>query len=138
MASPKRVQLRWSGEGLAFLGCAAGTGVEICLDGGANAGPSPTDALLLSLASCMAIDILTILQKSRVPVTSLDMDVEGERAEEAPKRFTRLRLSCRVAGPDISHHPRLERALQLSRDRYCSVLHTLRPDIELDLAITRS
>jgi putative redox protein len=135
MSSPS-VRLRWS-EGLIFTGGAEG-GPQITVDSGGVAGPSPTQLLLTSLAGCMGVDIRMILEKSRVPVEFLEVLVDGDRAGTEPRRFEALRLTCRVRGPGDGDQPKLERAVQLSRDKYCSVLHTLRPDLDLEIHIERA
>jgi len=134
--SSSRVELRWT-EGLTFTGGADG-GPQITTASGGGEGPSPTQLLLLSLASCMGIDVVDILNKSRVPLEAMRVEVAGERAPEAPRRFTSIRLTYHVRGPEDRDQAKLERAVQLSRDRYCSVLHTLRPDLELDVRIERT
>jgi len=105
----------------------------IHLDGNSTEGPSPMEALLLSLGGCMGIDIQAILEKGRVPLESLEVSLEGDRAGSHPKRFTSVRMNVRVVGPDESHRTKVERAIQLSQDKYCSVFHSLQPD--LDVAI---
>ncbi len=104
------------------------------IDGDSEAGPSPTEALLLSLAACMAIDVRLILTKGRVPLHSLEVDVEGGRREDPPRYFRRARMALRLGGPEPEHHDKIQRALDLSRDKYCSVLHTLRPDLDLTIS----
>ncbi len=135
MSAPS-VRLRWS-EGLIFTGGAEG-GPEITVDSAGLSGPSPTQLLLMSLAGCMGVDIRMILEKSRVPLESLEVLVDGDRADTEPRRFEALRLICRVRGPEDGDQLKLERAVQLSRDKYCSVLHTLRPDLELEIHIERA
>lgn len=132
----KRVSLRWSGEGTRFEGGPDGA-LPAVIDGDSRAGPSPMDALLLGLAGCMAADVVLILEKSRVPLESLVIDVEGDRAENPPRRYERIRLTYRVTGPSEEDAPKLQRAVDLSRETYCSVLHTLRPDLDLDVTIER-
>jgi putative redox protein len=134
--SSSRVYLRWT-EGLTFVGGAEG-GPEITTASGGGQGPSPTHLLLLSLAGCMGIDVRDILEKSRVPVESLEVEVDGDRATEHPRRFEAIRLTYRVRGPTDADQGKLERAVQLSKDRYCSVLHTLRPDLDLEVRIVRT
>lgn len=85
----------------------------------------------------MGVDVRVILEKSRVPVESLLVDVEGDRMEDAPRRFRSVRLTYRLKGPAREDQPKLERAVELSRERYCSVLHTLRPDLIFDVRIER-
>jgi putative redox protein len=108
------------------------------MDSDGEAGPSPTQTLLLSLAGCMGVDVRMILEKSRVPVESLEIDVEGDRVENPPRRFRSLRLTYRLRGPGDGDQGKLERAVELSREKYCSVLHTLRPDLDLDVRIERA
>lgn len=132
----KHVNLRWTGHGNRFEGGALG-GPAIRLDGDSETAPSPMDALLLSVAGCMGIDILMILQKSRVEVTDLELEVEAGRAPEPPRRFTALRMVVRLAGPTEQDDGRIQRAIELSRDRYCSVMHTLNPDIDVQIDVER-
>lgn len=134
MRADTSVRLDWTGEGLAFRGGAEG-GPEVMVDSDGVHGPSPTNFLLLSLAGCMGVDVIHILEKSRVPLESLSVEAEAERAEEPPRRFRRVRLVYTVSGPTDEHADRLERAVELSRDKYCSVLHTLKSDLELDVEI---
>lgn len=136
MSDRRGVALRWSGRGDLFHGRGAAD-LEIPLDGDSEEGVSPTEALLLSLAGCMGVDVRMILEKSRVPLETLEVEVEGERAPEPPRRFTRIRLAYRVRGPGEEDEAKLERAVALSRDKYCSVLHTLREDLEIEIAIER-
>ena len=126
----KHVTLRWSGEGMRFEGGPAGVPASV-VDAGGKAGPSPTDHLLLAAAGCMAADVIDILGKSRVPVESFEVQVEGRRAEKPPRRFTSIAMSFRLRGPTSADRPKVERAVNLSRETYCSVLHTLRPDLDL-------
>jgi putative redox protein len=93
------------------------------------------ELLLLSLTGCMAIDLRMILEKSRVPVESLEIDATGERASEAPKKYELIRLVCRITGPGEEHESQVQRALDLSRDKYCSVLHSLNPEISIDIRV---
>ncbi len=136
MTAPKRVQLTWVGPGLSYEGSAQG-GPSIVIDGENERGPSPMDTLLLGAASCMAIDIQGILEKSRVAVEALDLDVEGIRAEDHPRRYTHVTFVIRVSGPGPDDDDRVARAIQLSRDKYCSVVHSLRQDIEIETRIER-
>jgi putative redox protein len=122
--------LRWSGEGLRFdtEGDSA-----IVIDGDAKDGPSPMQALLLGLAGCMAVDVVMILQKMRVPLAGMTVRVEGERAPEPPRRFEKIRLVYETTGLPREAEDKLDHAIELSREKYCSVLHTLRPDIAISI-----
>jgi len=125
--------LSWSGEGEVFSG--GPEGLTTTIDGDGEKGPSPMDALLLSLAGCMAIDVRMIVEKSRVALDSLEVEAVGQRADGNPRRFEAVRLVYRVSGPKPEDLPKVDRAVQLSRDKYCSVLHSLRPDLDLTVEV---
>lgn len=122
--------LRWRGRGLEFDG--KGSGREpVPVDGNGRAGPSPMESLLLALAGCMGADVVLFLEKMRVPLRELTVRAEGDRAPDPPRRYTRVRLVFEVEGLGEEAEPQLQRAITLSRATYCSVLHTLRSDLEL-------
>jgi putative redox protein len=123
---PVTVALEWKG-GLRFAG--ATPGGELLVDGDSAAGPSPVQALAFALAGCMAADLVLILTRSRLPPRALRVTFTGERAEQDPRRFVRIGLRFEVSGAVPAE--KVERALALSREKYCSVWHSLRPDIEL-------
>jgi len=129
----RTAEVRWTGRDLLFEG-RTGDAAPILLDSESTEGPSPTEALLMSIGSCMAIDIRVILEKSRVPVEELVVEMSGDRAPDPPKRFTRITMDVRVKGPTEGDLPKVARAAQLSQDKYCSVFHTLRSDIEVALS----
>jgi len=123
---PTLVTLEWQG-GLRFAGRSGAT--EIVLDGRSEAGPSPVQAVAHGLAGCMAIDVVDILQKGRHPVTGVRASLTGHRADAVPARFTSFELHFDVDGrvpPEA-----VDRAIALSREKYCSVWHSLRQDITL-------
>ena len=136
MSSSSEVVLRWAGEGLVFQGGVDG-GPQVTLDSDGSKGASPTQLLLLSLAGCMGVDVQMILEKSRVPVERLEVRVEGDRVDTQPRRFVAIRLTYLLAGPGEEHQAKLDRAIQLSKDKYCSVLHSLDPAITVDVRVER-
>lgn len=95
--------------------------------GGEDRGPTPVEALLSSIAACSAIDVLSILKKKQQKVTAYRVEVDGERppAGEYPRPFTSLVIRHVVAGEGIDPAA-VARAIQLSDEKYCSVLATLR------------
>lgn len=99
----------------------------LIIDSRGVAGPSPVEALALALAGCMAVDVVDIVTKGRHPLKALRATLEAERAPEPPRRFVKVGLHFTVTG-DVPAAA-LDRALQLSRDKYCSVWQTLRQDI---------
>jgi putative redox protein len=121
---PIDAELIWS-DHLRF-GATSGPSA-IVVDGDGAAGPSPMQLAAFGVAGCMAIDVVSILQKGRHPLTGLRVSFSGERAPEPPRHFTTITLGFHVSGavpPDA-----VERAIALSREKYCSVWHTFRHDI---------
>jgi putative redox protein len=119
------VELTWQG-GFRFEARAGDH--TLVVDSERRVGVSPTQALAVSLAGCMAIDIVDILQKGRLALDGVQARLESERRPEPPRYVTRVALHFVVSG-DVPAD-RVERAIELSRERYCSVWHSLRPDIE--------
>lgn len=100
------------------------------LDGERVTGASPTDALLIALAACMGIDIVDILAKGRQELTGCRIEASGLRREEPPRRFTAITLEVELTGRNLSRQ-KAERAVELSRTKYCSVWNSMAPDIDL-------
>src|SRR5262245_29001617 len=100
----------------------------MALDSEGKTGPSPVQALLLALASCMAMDVASILEKGRLDVRGIRARLSAERASEPPRRVLSAALHFTVEGnvPE----DKIERAIALSREKYCSVWHSLREDID--------
>lgn len=101
----------------------------LVIDSAGIAGPSPVDALGIALAGCMAMDLVHILTRGRHPLRALTLRLTGERAPESPHRLVRAALHFDVEGAVPAEA--VDRALQLSREKYCSVWHSLREDIVL-------
>lgn len=133
-SSTKTVTLRWSGRGLIFQG-GGDAGGEITIDGDTVVGPSPMDTLLLALAGCMGADVCSILESSHVPLTSLEIEITGTRPADPPRRFIKIDLLYRLSGPQEEHAKKVQRAVDLSRDKYCSVLHTLDPNLDVGIEV---
>ena len=117
-------------EGMAFEGKTE-SGHKVVLDGG-NPGtaPSPMEMVLLSAATCSAIDVVSILEKARQNVKNVEVDIDAERAETVPKVFTKIHLTFIVTGTDVSAN-HVERAVRLSADKYCSVAKMLESSVEI-------
>ncbi|HRE19671.1 MAG TPA: OsmC family protein [Rhabdaerophilum sp.] len=110
-------------EGMAFMG-EASSGHALVLDGspeygGRNLGFRPMELILLGVAGCTAFDVVNILRKGREDVADCIVEVEGERASEDPKVFTKVHLVYRVKGKNLSPS-KVERAIKLSKEKYCS------------------
>jgi putative redox protein len=126
---PVVAELIWS-EHLRF-GATSGT-IATVVDGDSTAGPSPVQMLVIALAGCMSIDIVDILRKGRHSFSAFRASVTSERALEPPRRILNASLHFHIRG-DVPAAA-VERALTLSREKYCSVWHSLRSDIELTTA----
>lgn len=125
--SPVELSVEWQGD-QRFLGRVDG-GAELTLDGSGQAGPTPVQAVALGLAGCMAIDVVHILTKGRLEVKGLTARLRGTRAGDDPRRFLGFELHFAVRGEVPAD--KVERALRLSREKYCSVWQSLRQDILL-------
>ena len=119
------IDLEWAGEERSTVHSGAHT---FTIDGTRQAGPSPVDTLAASLACCMGIDVAHILKKGRQPLERLTARLEAQRAAEEPKRITGVSLHYVVTGAVEAE--KVERAIALSREKYCSVWHSLRQDID--------
>jgi putative redox protein len=128
--------VQWTG-GMGFAGTAE-SGGKITMDarpehGGAGQGPSPMETLLLALAGCTGMDVISILGKMRAPLAGLEIRVSGDRAEEHPRVFTRIRLEYIARGNNLRPE-QISRAVELSQEKYCSVSAMLRASAELTYA----
>ncbi len=121
------IEVNWEGE-MRYRGGRAG-GEMLLLDGSGQAAPSPVQGLLVSLASCSAIDVVDILSKRRTPPTDLSVLVEFSRAPHSPRRLTAVHLRFRLRTASTREH--IQRAIELSLEKYCSVATSLAPDIQL-------
>jgi putative redox protein len=130
MARSKPVTVSWKSQGLLFQAATAHGRVDLAsgLDEPGN-GVTPMEMLATSLGACTAMDVASILAKMRQPLESFSVEVSGERAEEHPKRFTSLEVVYHLKG-DLDER-KVERAIELSEERYCSVEATLRPALPI-------
>jgi putative redox protein len=126
------VRLSWSGTGLAFHG--GGTDPKtpaVQIDGDGKRGPSPMLTLLLACAGCTGADVVHVLGKMRVVLRELTIDVEGQRRDDDPRRYTSIRLRYRLSGDGLDR-AKADRAVGLSLEKYCSAVHSLAPDMDID------
>ncbi len=117
-----KARVQWL-DGRAFVG-ESGSGHAVVMDGapesgGRNIGVRPMEMLLLGLGGCTAFDVVMILERMREKVTGLDIALEGDRATEDPKVFTRVKLIYKITGRGLKP-ANVERAVNLSAEKYCS------------------
>ena len=128
MALVTDMRLEWTGG--SRFDATGEQGVKLQLDGDGESGQSPVQALLASFLGCMAIDVVTILKKMRIEPSHFSMIAKGDRNEDPPKFFRKIELVFRIS--DEAPLEKVERAIQLSFEKYCSVYHTLRSDLKVD------
>jgi putative redox protein len=122
------VKLNWNG-GSAFTGLNS-SGHETVIDGDKKSGASPVELLLEALGACSAIDVVIIMEKVRTPLQRLEVTLEGLRHSPEPRYYTDVRVNFDAWGEEINPD-KLARAIYLSFAKYCSVYHSLRPDMKL-------
>jgi putative redox protein len=117
----------------------SGSGHAVVLDGapeygGRNSGMRPMEMVLAGTAGCTAFDVVSILKKMRQDITDVKVDVEGTRAEEDPKVFTKLHFIYRVSGNKLDA-AKVEQAVKLSKEKYCSATIMLAKTAEVSYEI---
>ncbi len=122
---PLVVNLTWTGD-LKFRGEAGD--VFLTLDSEGKAGVSPMQTLAFALAGCMGMDVVHFLNKARTPFSALRATLSGRRPIEPPSRFLAITLHFEIDG-DVPNE-QVQRAIQLSREKYCSVWNSMRQDID--------
>ena len=123
-----QAQLKWV-DGWQFV-ARAGDGPAVVIDGHEpHGGPSPMQMVLMGVAGCTAVDVILVMEKKRINVTDFQINIAGERAEEHPRRYTHIRVEYVLTGTGISERA-VERAIQLSEEKYCSAIGSLNATIE--------
>ncbi len=126
-----KATLSWDKD-LIFVGRTQ-EGYEIEFDAHVQWGCKPTDALLLSLAGCMGIDVVMFLQKMKIELESFRVDMVGERNPTPPQYFKTVDIVLHLAGKDLNPK-KVARAVSLSHEKYCSVYNSLRKDMDVKVS----
>ncbi len=126
---PSRTRVTWAGEHRFDAGRASG-GPTSRLDASGLTGPGPVDMLISAMAACTGIDVVDILEKRKTPLASLTIDVVAGRANAIPARVTSIHLTYKVTGEVERVH--VERAIDLSVTKYCSVRNSLDPNMPIE------
>ena len=117
-----KINVSWSGE-MAFEAEVNDFKIKLDADekvGGKNSGPRPKALSLVSLGGCTGMDVVSILAKMRVVPETFDVEVTGELTEEHPKYYDKIHLVYSFKGKDLPYS-KLEKAINLSQERYCGV-----------------
>jgi putative redox protein len=117
-----KARIKWV-EGVSFVG-ESGSGHAIVMDGapeggGRNLGMRPMETVLIGTGGCSAYDVVHILKKSRAAIADCVVEIDSERAAEDPKVFTKIHMHFVVSGKNLKPQ-QVERAIQLSAEKYCS------------------
>ncbi len=139
-----KANIKYAGDGF-FIGIPPSGHAQLMdSKGDRHAAPTPMEMLLVSVAACTAIDVQSILAKKRQDVTDYDVEIEGERADDHPRKFIKFHVHHIVRGRGVSDKAVAD-AIKLSDDIYCSVAATVKPTAEIttsyeiiDVAETRA
>ena len=122
MSDKHIINTEWKGD-MAFE--ADVNGHKVIMDanlegGGHNIGPSPKKLMLVALSGCTGMDVVSILKKMRVEIQKCSIEVEGDVAEEHPKRYTKMHVIYKFTGKNLPLE-KIEKAVKMSEDTYCGV-----------------
>ncbi len=121
-------------KGITFVG-KTDSNIWINIDGpeefgGSNAGVRPKELVLLALAGCTGSDVVSILQKKRAKLEDFEINISAETREEHPQVFTKIHIEYIFYGNELRTED-VERAIELSSTKYCSVQAMLKPTVEI-------
>jgi putative redox protein len=120
--------LKWT-DGLQFV-ARTGKGPAVVIDSHeGGSGPSPMEMILMGVAGCTAIDVITIMRKRRADLAEFQVNISGTRADEYPRRYTRIHIEYVLYGRGIKPKD-VERAIELSETKYCSATASLNASFE--------
>ncbi|OEF96457.1 peroxiredoxin [Vulcanibacillus modesticaldus] len=126
-----KMNVEWKGN-MMFEG-EGGSGHSIVMDaaekvGGENKGPRPMEMVLSGLGGCTGMDVVSILKKMRNTIETFKIEIDAKRAEEHPKRFTEINVHYVLTGPNLEKS-KVEKAINLTQEKYCSVSKSLNAKI---------
>ncbi len=124
-----QVSAHWTGEDLEFIGNDT-RGNEIPMGGKTSSSPSASQLMLIGLAGCTGIDVVSILQKKRQQISDVEVMVIGHQPDDYPKPYHKIQLHFIVKGQNLDPQA-VERAIKLSHDKYCVVGQTLQMPVEI-------
>jgi putative redox protein len=127
------VKVKWI-DGVSFVG-ESESGHAVVLDGapengGRNIGMRPMEMLLIGMGGCTSFDVVAILKKARQPIMACVAEIDGTRADEIPKVFTKIHVHFVVTGDNLNP-AQVERAVKLSAEKYCSASIMLSKSVEI-------
>ena len=120
-------ELKWT-DGLQFMARADGSPAVVLDNHEGGSGPTPMEMVLMGAAGCTAMDVISIMKKKRMPVERFEVTIDGDQAEDHPKRYTAIRIMYTFIGKGVKPEA-VERAIDLSQNKYCSVMASLNADV---------
>ena len=128
-----KAKLEWK-EKMQFVG-QAGNGPCVTLDNpDGKTGPTPMEMVLMGIAGCTAMDVISIMRKKRADVTGFQVNISGERADDHPKRYTKFLVEYVLEGKGLSSKD-VERSIELSVTKYCSAIGSISAPVETSYRI---
>jgi len=133
-----KAKVVWT-ENLKFT-AVADSGFEVAMDtkkesGGEDSAARPTELLAMAVGGCTGMDVISILKKKRQDVTAFEVNITADRAMDHPRKFTGMTIEYVVTGRNIEYEA-VQRAIELSEEKYCSVINTLKGNVAFGHRIT--
>ena len=123
-----KANVKWAGGSL-FLG-QSNSEHSVVMDSSGKVSSSPLENMLMSLAGCSSVDVVSILEKARQNVRGVEVQVDSERVETIPRRFSKIHLHFVITGTNVEEK-HVKRAIELSADKYCSIALMIREMVEV-------
>jgi len=133
-----QANVRWT-EGMQFIG-KADSGHAVVMDvastvGGTDSALRPFELFLVALCGCSGMDVVLILKKMKIDFSGLEIQIDAVQSDVHPRRLVAAQLEYVVRGKNVTED-QVKRAVDLSLEKYCSILATLRPDVTLSSKVT--
>lgn len=132
----EKINVKWT-DGMSFEADIDGYKISIDSDpefGGKSKGPTPKPLMMVALAGCTGMDLVSLMNKMRVKYDSLNVIVEGDLTEEHPKHFIKMKVIYEISGKEIDLK-KVEKAVAMSRDKYCGVSYSYKEVMEMEYEI---
>ena len=123
-------KIKWQPGGMTFIGTDSTNHSVVLSTTDEGVGMKPSDLLLVAVGSCTAVDVVSILEKKRTPLSSLEISVSAEQQEEPPWKYRKVHIHYKLRGLKLTEKA-VEQAIQLSEEKYCSVSATIRGEAEI-------
>ncbi|MGD9678304.1 MAG: OsmC family protein [Vulcanibacillus sp.] len=132
-----KLNVTWKGD-MTFEGVNT-SGIKSILDvpiesGGNDKGLTPMETVLVAIGGCTGMDVISILKKMKSNVEGFNIEIDAERAEEHPKRFTSININYQLEGIDLDK-AKIEKAIKLTQEKYCSVVKSLNSNFSYNYEI---